>query len=133
MGLDLTIYEEKNFGKDEKGRTTYTMVELENFRNDVGRTIMDYVGDLSSMSNCSTVAVDGIDFIEGLKSMKKDKATIEKIIELKNNNEAILTYLNVKDTIKIKDNDKYKTLKRDDLIAASTPQCASKEIFLEVY
>ena len=62
-----------------------------------------------------------------------DKATIEKIIELKNNNEAILTYLNVKDTIKIKDNDKYKTLKRDDLIAASTPQCASKEIFLEVY
>ncbi len=62
-----------------------------------------------------------------------DKTTIEKIIELKNNNEAILTYLNVKDTIKIKDNDKYKTLKRDDLIAASTPQCASKEIFLEVY
>lgn len=78
MGLDLTIYEEKNFGKDEKGRTTYTMVELENFRNDVGRTVMDYVGDLSSMSNCSTVAVDGMDFIEGLKSMKEDKATIEK-------------------------------------------------------
>lgn len=62
-----------------------------------------------------------------------DKTTIEKIINLKNNNEAILTYLNVKDTIKIKDNHKYKTLKRDDLIAASTPQCASKELFSEVY
>ena len=62
-----------------------------------------------------------------------DKDTINKIIALKNNNEAILTYLNVKDTIKIKDDLKYKTLKRDDLIAASTPQCASREIFLEVY
>ena len=92
MGLDLTIYEEKNFGKDEKGRTTYTMVELENFRNDVGRTIMDYVGDLSSMSNCSTVAVDGMDFIEGLKSMKKDKATIEKDGETYTNQLTSLEY-----------------------------------------
>ena len=62
-----------------------------------------------------------------------DDDTINKIIELKNDNEAILTYLNVKDTIKIKNGDKYITLKRDDLIAASTPQCASLKIFKEVY
>lgn len=62
-----------------------------------------------------------------------DKETINKIIENKKNDEAILTYLNVKDTIKIKKDDKYITLKRDDLIAASTPQCASLKIFKEVY
>ncbi len=62
-----------------------------------------------------------------------DKDTISKILKLKNNNEAILTYFNVKDTIRLKENNIYKTLKRDDLIAASTPQCASKELFEEVY
>ena len=62
-----------------------------------------------------------------------DKATINKILELKDNDEDILIYLNVKDTIKIKNDDKYVTLKRDDLIAASTPQCASRKLFLEVY
>ena len=62
-----------------------------------------------------------------------DKKTIKNILDIKNNEEAILTYLDVKDTIKIKENNIYKTLKRDNLIAASTPQCASRKIFLEVY
>ena len=60
-------------------------------------------------------------------------ATINEIIENKNNNEAILTYLNVKDTIKIKNGEIVSTLPRESLIAATTPQCASKELFLEVY
>lgn len=62
-----------------------------------------------------------------------DSNTIDKILALKNNDEAILTYLNVKDTIKEEQNGKYLTLNRDKLIAASTPQCASLKNFLYVY
>ncbi len=62
-----------------------------------------------------------------------DSNTIDKILELKNNDEAILSYLNVKDTIKENVDGKYLTLDRSKLIAASTPQCASLKNFKYVY
>lgn len=62
-----------------------------------------------------------------------DSNTIDKILELKNNDEAILSYLNVKDTIKENVDGKYLTLDRSKLIAASTPQCASLANFKYVY
>lgn len=57
---------------------------------------------------------------------------IDEILRIKNDNNCILTYFDVKDTIKEK-GEKLKTLKRDSLIAASTPQCGSKAILLDSY
>ncbi|MBR6072350.1 MAG: 2-C-methyl-D-erythritol 4-phosphate cytidylyltransferase [Acholeplasmatales bacterium] len=58
---------------------------------------------------------------------------IDKIIELKDNFEAVLTYCKVKDTIKEIDNGKLITLNRDNLIAASTPQCGKLEYLKRAY
>ncbi len=62
-----------------------------------------------------------------------DSNTLDNILKITNDYDAILTYSNVKDTIKIKDNDKLITLDRNDLIAASTPQCGKKELLLDAY
>lgn len=48
-------------------------------------------------------------------------------------NRVILTYLNVKDTIKEIKNNKIVTLNRSNLISATTPQCGSKSLFLNAY
>lgn len=61
------------------------------------------------------------------------KECINKIINNIDNNKAILTYLAVKDTIKEKKEDKLITLNREALVAAATPQCASREILLNAY
>ena len=61
------------------------------------------------------------------------KECINKIINNIDNNRAILTYLAVKDTIKEKKEDKLITLNREALVAAATPQCASREILLNAY
>ncbi len=61
------------------------------------------------------------------------KECINKIISNIDNNRAILTYLSVKDTIKEKKEDKLITLNREALVAAATPQCASREILLNAY
>lgn len=61
------------------------------------------------------------------------KECINKIISNIDNNKAILTYLAVKDTIKEKKEDKLITLNREALVAAATPQCASREILLNAY
>lgn len=61
------------------------------------------------------------------------KECINKIISNIDNNKAILTYLSVKDTIKEKKDDKLITLNREALVAAATPQCASREILLNAY
>ena len=76
MGLDLTVSEQTDFRKDSKGRMQYTITELYNF-NYNGYKIIEYVGELSSMNNCSTVTVDAMDFISGLKRMKDDMLFIE--------------------------------------------------------
>ncbi|MCR5112338.1 MAG: 2-C-methyl-D-erythritol 4-phosphate cytidylyltransferase [Acholeplasmatales bacterium] len=60
------------------------------------------------------------------------REVIEEIVAKKDNNRAILTYLPVKDTIKIK-GDFLKTLKRSELIAAVTPQCGSRMLMLNAY
>ena len=83
---------------------------------------------------------NGLDAVTGDYVLIHDSArafinsnTIDEILNKKDLNKAILTYLDVKDTIKIKDNDKYKTLNRNDLIAAVTPQCASLKNFKYAY
>ena len=60
------------------------------------------------------------------------KDVIKEIIAKRDNNRAILTYLPVKDTIKVK-GDTLKTLNRSDLIAAVTPQCGSRMLMLNAY
>ena len=59
--------------------------------------------------------------------------TINNILNQIDKYDAILTYSNVKDTIKINDGGKLSTLNRDKLIAASTPQCGKKELLLDAY
>ena len=61
------------------------------------------------------------------------KDCINNIISNITNDSAILTYMPVKDTIKEITDKGLNTLKRDKLIAASTPQCARREIMLEAY
>lgn len=62
-----------------------------------------------------------------------DQDTLDNIINSINDNEAILTYLEVKDTIKDTSDNKLVTLKRDKLIAASTPQCAPYKYLYNSY
>lgn len=76
MGTDLTVFEQTDFRHDSKGRMQYTVTEVHNFRPNAHK-IMEYVGNLSDMNNCSTVTVDARDFVEGLQRMKEDIAFIE--------------------------------------------------------
>ena len=71
MGLDLTVSEQTDFRKDSKGRIQYTVTELYNFRHN-GYKIIEYIDRLLDINNCSTVAIDAMDFIGGLKQMKND-------------------------------------------------------------
>lgn len=61
------------------------------------------------------------------------KECINNIISNVSLDSAILTYLPIKDTIKEITDNGLNTLKRDKLIAASTPQCAPRKIILEAY
>lgn len=61
-----------------------------------------------------------------------DKSVIEEILNKKNDTNCILTYMDVKDTIKIND-DKISSLDRSKLISASTPQAGPKNIILDSY
>lgn len=76
MGLDLTVSEQTDFRKDSKGRMQYTITELYNFYHN-GYKIIEYIGELSDMNNCSAVTVDAMDFISGLKRMKEDMLSIK--------------------------------------------------------
>ncbi|MBQ3253292.1 MAG: 2-C-methyl-D-erythritol 4-phosphate cytidylyltransferase [Acholeplasmatales bacterium] len=57
---------------------------------------------------------------------------INQIKKLANKEEAILTYLDVNDTIKLNDG-KIKTLERNKLLRAVTPQCGPRDILLKAY
>ena len=61
------------------------------------------------------------------------KSCINEITSNITYDSAILTYMPVKDTIKEITDKGLNTLKRDKLIAASTPQCAPKKIILSAY
>ena len=76
MGLDLTVSEQTDFRSDSKGRLQHTVTELYNFLHN-GYKIVEYVSGLSDMKNCTTVTVDAMDFISGLKRMKEDMLFIE--------------------------------------------------------
>ena len=58
---------------------------------------------------------------------------VDIIIDMSNKYDAILAYGKVKDTIKEINNGKLTTLNRDKLIAASTPQCAKRELLIDAY
>lgn len=58
---------------------------------------------------------------------------IKEIIDNYKLDEAVLAYHNVKDTIKLFDDNLVNTLDRSKLIAAVTPQCASLSALKEVY
>lgn len=60
-------------------------------------------------------------------------SVVDNIVNMANKYDAILTYSNVKDTIKVVDNNKLTTLNRNNLIAASTPQCGKKELLVDAY
>lgn len=62
-----------------------------------------------------------------------DQETIDKIVNNISGQEAILTYLEVKDTIKDISSNELVTLKRNNLIAASTPQCAPYKYLFSAY
>ena len=68
MGLDFTISEITESGLDSKGRQTFITTELDNFGHS-GYTMMDY--GLGDQDNCTTVAYDGIQFINTLNKMKE--------------------------------------------------------------
>ena len=76
MGLDLIVSEQTDFRSDSKGRLQHTVTELYNFLHN-GYKIVEYVSGLSDIKNCSTVTVDAMDFISGLKRMKEDILFIE--------------------------------------------------------
>ena len=76
MGLDLIVSEQTDFRSDSKGRLQHTVTELYNFLHN-GYKIVEYVSGLSDMKNCTTVTVDAMDFISGLKKMKEDMLFIE--------------------------------------------------------
>lgn len=57
---------------------------------------------------------------------------IKNIITMSKDNNPILCYQDVKNTIKINDNN-LSTLDRTKLISAVTPQCATKNLFIDVY
>lgn len=61
------------------------------------------------------------------------KSVINEIIDNYKLDEAVLAYHNVKDTIKLFDNNCVNTLDRSKLIAAVTPQCAALSVLKEVY
>lgn len=61
------------------------------------------------------------------------KDVVDKIVNLKDSYDAILTYSKVKDTIKEIRDGKLVTLNRDNLIAASTPQCGKLEYLKNAY
>ena len=61
------------------------------------------------------------------------KDVIKEILINKNNNEAILTYLPSKDSIRIKENNNLVNVKRDNVLCLTTPLCASLDILLDSY
>ena len=59
--------------------------------------------------------------------------TIDEILDNAKSYKAILTYQKVKDTIKEVKDGKLITLNRDNLIAASTPQCGERSLLIDSY
>ena len=60
------------------------------------------------------------------------KDIIDNIINKSNHNEAVLTYLDCVDTLRVNDNS-LKLLNRDNIIRAVTPQSGPKDIFIDSY
>lgn len=58
---------------------------------------------------------------------------LKELLDLQNDNVALLTTSEVKDTIRINENGILRPLDRSLLVGASTPQCAPRSIILDAY
>lgn len=92
MGLDLTISEQTEFRKDSKGRPCYTVTELMNIHGRTGHIFLDLVGQLSDLSNCSTMTIDAMDIFNGLDTMRDNLAEYDTV-EVKTRHEKALNTL----------------------------------------
>ena len=70
MGLDLTISEQHNISEDEKGRTTWQVTRLGNFRN--CWDLLERIQNRTDLYNCTTVSLDGDKIQEILDDMQED-------------------------------------------------------------
>ena len=70
MGLDLTISEQHNISEDTKGRTTWQVTRLGNFRN--CWNLLRRIQDRTDLYNCTTVSLDGDKIQEILDDMQED-------------------------------------------------------------
>lgn len=61
------------------------------------------------------------------------KEVLDNILSIYKDSDAILTYHPCKNTIKLIENNKLKTLNRDNLINALTPQCAKYDLLYNAY
>ena len=86
-----------------------------------------------SVYNGLKVATGDYIMIHDAARMFIDKDLIHEILATSLEEAPILTYTKVKDTIKALEDKKLNTLNRDSLIAAATPQCAKRSLFLDVY
>lgn len=73
MGTDLFVSEQTDFRTDSKGRTQYTVTQLDNFRGYGCSRIIDSIPTLSEMSNCSTVSVDAKDIVNALDNLESER------------------------------------------------------------
>lgn len=73
MGTDLFVSEQSDFRTDSKGRTQYTVTQLDNFRGYGCSKIIDSIPALSEMSNCSTVTVDAKDIVNALDDLEAER------------------------------------------------------------
>ena len=70
MGLDLTINEQHDITTDEKGRTTWQVTCLGNFRN--CWNLLNLIQNRTNLNNCSTVDIDGDKIQEFLDDIQED-------------------------------------------------------------
>ncbi len=73
MGTDLFVSEQSEFRTDSKGRTQYTVTQLDNFRGYGCSKIIDSIPALSEMSNCSTVTIDAKDIVNALDDLEAER------------------------------------------------------------
>lgn len=70
MGLDLTINEQHDITTDEKGRTTWQVTCLGNFRN--CWNLFNLIQNRTNLNNCSTVDIGGDELKEILDDIRED-------------------------------------------------------------
>ena len=105
---------------------------LKSYLKDVKYTIGGETRGESVFNGISMATGDYVLIHDSARVLLSD-SVVDNIVNMTKDYDAILTYSNVKDTIKVKDNNKLTTLNRNNLIAASTPQCGKRDLLLNAY